>query len=749
MGYSQTKSSSSSSSSSLLSSRSRDAFSNDISISDFFALLKHNRNFIIIVMLIFFVIAIMFLVFSPKKYKVDALIQVESKNSSITSTLENLHEEIGTGQEKASADKIEASLIQSRFILEPVVETLGLNILVRPKYSSIFSHIFSSQRGNVEVAKFIVPGQLSGKDFYLTVKDKNTYELYTESNKFVLKGKTNEEVKSDEKSAVPSVQILVSNLNAKPGEKFWVESKSLQKIIEKISKKLLIRDIGQKTAIGNAMADTGILEISFEGKDPEKIPKILNTILNYEVEKNVDKKSEEVQKTLSFLNDQLPILKENLDRAESKLSSYRAKKGSLGVNVEGNVLFTQLVTVQQELEQAKLKKAELLQKFTDEHPYIISINQQIKEITKSLNLLEKQVQSLPKTEQIAISLERDVSTRSQLYSFLLGKIQQLQVSRASTISDVRILVPADFATAISPNVFEITLGSIFFGFIFAIFVIFVRRIAASVVDDPSYLEDKLGIAVYALVPYSKTQVELSRAMQRKIPGSGPFILAQSKPKDIAIESLRSLRTTLQFALQESKNNIIAVLGGRPSIGKSFISLNLAKVFADSEQKILLVDADLRRGKIHSYLAQRKAPGLSEVLQGKCSVEEAKKTIVANKFFHFLPAGVFPENPAELLFNGKFKKFLEHVSSAYDIVLIDTPPVLAVTDALIIAKEAAINLFVVGAGVEPIKEIEGAVKRLQQGNVAINGFVFNNARFKNASYSNYGYYYEYETIKGTE
>lgn len=459
------------------------------------------------------------------------------------------------------------------------------------------------------------------------------------------------------------------------------------------------------------------------------------------------KKSAEIEKTLEFLNKQLPELKKNLDIAETNLSNYRGKKGSLGLNTEGSVILGQLVDAEQKLEQAKLKKEELLQNFTNEHPYVISINNDIQRLAINLRGLEAHVKVLPKTEQVAIDLERDVTTKNQLYSYLLGKIQQLQILKAGTISDVRTLVTATPPTIVPQKNRLILLASLLFGLIFGTASAFVRKLFARGISDPNVVEERLGIPVYTMIPHSKLQEQLHREMERKIPGKGPYVLAIKKPKDIAIESLRSLRTTLQFALQETKGNIISILGSKPSVGKSFVSLNLAKVIADSEQKILLIDADLRKGKISSYFAQKTSPGLSEVLQGKARFEDARRISKPDNF-HFLPAGAFPENPSELLFNGRLKNFIAAIVPMYDVIIIDTPPILAVTDAFIISKYSAINLFVIGAGVEPIGVIEHSIKRLTQNGINVNGFVFNSTKQikTHKTYGYYGYnkynYYEY-------
>jgi tyrosine-protein kinase Etk/Wzc len=289
----------------------------------------------------------------------------------------------------------------------------------------------------------------------------------------------------------------------------------------------------------------------------------------------------------------------------------------------------------------------------------------------------------------------------------------------------------------------ILLGSLLFGFILAAMIIFIRELFSRKLEDPSYVEEYLNLPIYAIIPHSKNQEKLVRAAKRKLPGEGSFVLAERNAKDLAIEGIRSLRTTLQFALNEAKNNIIGITGSSPNIGKSFVSVNLAYVLADAGKRVLLIDADMRKGKIQAYFSDKKESGLAEILGGDVGFKQALQTI--NDKIDFIATGHYPKNPSELLISGKFTDFLTEVSKSYDVVLIDTPPVLAVTDAVIITKQAGINLLVVGSGKEELKEVEHAVKRLQKNKVEINGLVYNNIQKKEKSYGyyEYNYYYDYD------
>jgi tyrosine-protein kinase Etk/Wzc len=211
--------------------------------------------------------------------------------------------------------------------------------------------------------------------------------------------------------------------------------------------------------------------------------------------------------------------------------------------------------------------------------------------------------------------------------------------------------------------------------------------------------------------------------------------------DLAIESLRSLRTTLHFAFLEAQNNIIMITGPSPGVGKTFVSINLAAVLADAGKKILLIDGDMRKGFINKVLGVERENGLSELVSntGSDGVSKWDKAIhripIAN--LDFIPTGTIPPNPSELLLHERFGHLLASISKNYDHVIIDSPPILAVTDAAIIGRLASATLMVVKAGQHPMRELEQSVKRLSQAGVNLKGVVFNDLPELSSRYG-YGY-----------
>ena len=216
------------------------------------------------------------------------------------------------------------------------------------------------------------------------------------------------------------------------------------------------------------------------------------------------------------------------------------------------------------------------------------------------------------------------------------------------------------------------------------------------------------------------------------------LLAERDPADLAIEAVRSLRTSLHFAMLEARNKVLMISGASPEAGKTFVATNLAAVIAQAGQRVLLLDADMRKGTLHKVMGSIAHPGLSELLSGQASFDDAlHQTALDN--LHFIGRGHVPPNPSELLMHARFTALLEDLSKRYDLVIVDTPPILAVTDAAIVGHQAGTSLLVARFGMNQAKEIELAAKRLTQNRVELKGAIFNAVQKRAAGYYTYGYY----------
>lgn len=342
---------------------------------------------------------------------------------------------------------------------------------------------------------------------------------------------------------------------------------------------------------------------------------------------------------------------------------------------------------------------------------------------------------------------RDVQVNTDLYTGLLNSSQQLKVVKAGEIGNVRVI---DFAVPVLKPIkpkkpVMVALGLVL-GFFAGAGCVLLLRVLRTGVEDPTDIESELGLSVYANIPHSPDQAKLHHKVRRR--ETGVHLLAAAHPDDLSVEAFRSLRTTLHFSMIDAPNKILLLVGPSPRIGKSFLSANFAATLAMAGHKVLLLDADLRRGHIHQYLGRERGSGVTDILAGKILLDPCLvQTEVPG--LQFLSTGTIPPNPSELLMHPHFETLLKDLSSRFDYVVIDSAPVLAVTDGVILGKLAGTTLMVLKHGAHPMSEIVACHKRLAQADVKVKGVVFNDVHKQNVGYASYRYgaaAYQYKYTK---
>jgi len=683
-------------------------------------------------------------------YQADALIQVESKSPSFGGSGANDFMNI-MGQGDASAST-EMEIIKSRSVMEKVIQSLHLDTMAEPKFFPKIGRYFYrtyDKEGfreplldmssyawggeQIKLESLDVPSDLLGMGLRVVYQGKQHFELY-DDDALLLKGVVG--VLAENKDV--GVRIFISQLNAREGVEFLVRKVRMLDALSMYAGGLGISEKGK---------GTGVISLTFTSDKPALAQSFLDTVAKVYLRQNVERKTEEAKRSLSFLKKQLPTVRNQLETAEMRMNEYRLKAGSVNLSLETQGVLTQVVDLDQQLSELDFKRTDLGQRFTVAHPLMIALGEKRARLLKDKQELEKKVQSLPATEQKMLTLMRDVKVNTELYTFLLNKTQELKVVEAGTVGNVRIL---DFAMLpyqpIKPKKSLILVLGLVIGMFLGIVLAFIRKAMHQGVEDPDILEQKTGLSVFAGIPHSNLQESLHEKM-KKAKGGEKALLALVDDADLSIESLRSLRTNLHFAMMESSNNRVMLTGPAPGLGKSFVSANFGAVLASSGQKVLLMDGDMRKGHLHEYFNLPRSPGLSGLILGQVALDDAyHATEVENLWV--MPTGVMPPNPADLLMSEKFDMILDQLSEKFDLILIDTPPVLAVTDAVLIGRRVGVSFMLVRSGHHPLREIQHAIKQVEQAGVSLSGLIFNDIMPKRSiySYGNYKYHYQYSYKK---
>ncbi|MFM0417288.1 polysaccharide biosynthesis tyrosine autokinase [Paraburkholderia aromaticivorans] len=724
----------------------------DVSFADYLSLIYEGRWLIAGIMAFVVALSVIYAFGARPIYEANILIQVEDSDLSE----KNLLGDLAPLLDAKSATTAEIELLRSRLVVGSAVSSLKLFIEATPRHFPIIggwvSNRYESRMSatgpaeiapaflglsrfawggeSIQVDQFDVPRTYWKKKFTLVATGPDSYVLKS-SGDVVLEGKLNRIAKGRIDDG--EVTLLVSRLTARPGTEFIIKRSSELQAVEDLQDDLKIEEKGKQS---------GILSVTLNGPNPKKTKSILDAVASEYVTQNVALKSAEAQQTIEFLDRQLPQLKSQLDDAEAKYNRFRNEKGTVNLSEEAKLILQQSVDSNTALLELQQRRLELRQRFTEEHPSVVALDKQIAAAKGQAESLGGRISGLPNLEQGALRLMRDVAVDTDLYTGLLNSAQQLRVLKAGKVGNVRVVDFAqDSEEPIKPKKALVIAMGVVLGAIFGVTTAFVRKAFFGGVESGDAIERATGLPIYATIPHSDEQRALDDAVRRRVKGF--HILAHQNPADTAVESLRSLRTAIQFAMLEAENNVAMVTSPSPSVGKSFIVANLATIIASSGKKVLLIDCDLRRGHVHDCFALAREPGVSDFILGEISLEKVIQRDVLPGL-DFISTGTVPPNPSELLTNARFSELLEKLRTSYDVVIVDSPPVLAVTDAAIIGKHAGTTLLALRYAQHPLHEIVESVRRLQHGGVALKGALLNDLPRTALGYGRrYGRYYAYE------
>ncbi|HBR2762206.1 TPA: polysaccharide biosynthesis tyrosine autokinase, partial [Klebsiella pneumoniae] len=525
--------------------------------------------------------------------------------------------------------------------------------------------------------------------------------------------------------------IKVDVINAEPNTKFNISYVTKLKAITDLQKVFSVSEQGK---------DTGMLSLSLTGDNPEVLERILNSISNNYLAQNIARQAAQDAKSLEFLNAQLPKVRSELDSAEDKLNQYRRQKDSVDLSLEAKSVLEQIVNVDNQLNELTFRESEVSQLFTKEHPTYKALMEKRKTLQDEKAKLNERVSAMPKTQQDILQLSRDVESGQAVYMQLLNRQQELNIAKSSAIGNVRIV---DDAVAqpqpVKPKKAIVILVGLLLGTLISVSLVLLRVFLRRGIESPEELEE-IGINVYASIPVSEALAKKnmqSNGWKKKNISEYQSFLAIENPADLAIEAIRGLRTSLHFAMMEARNNILMISGASPNAGKTFVSSNLAAIIAQAGKKVLFIDADMRKGYTHKLFELNNNDGVSDILAGKVELSKAIKT-VNRAGFDYISRGAVPPNPAELLMHRRMGELFQWASDHYDLVIVDTPPILAVTDAAIIGNYVGTTLLVARFEENTVKEIEVSSKRFEQSGVIIKGCILNGVVKKASNYYGYGY-----------
>ncbi|GEJ56259.1 polysaccharide biosynthesis tyrosine autokinase [Anaeromyxobacter diazotrophicus] len=670
-----------------------------------------------------------YLFLAPPLYRSSALVQVDDEPAPLSEADRADHVAALLLEQKLPIEG-EMEIMRSRSLAGPVVDALGLTVVAAPRRVPLLGDALARRRAaeppaapplaalgrfgwggeRIAVARLEVSDDLLDEPIWLTALGEGRYRLAGRDGAPWAVGSVGAPVTST--AAGHRVELSVAELVARPGTEFRLERRRRDTVIDELQRELRIEEKVKKS---------GVVAVELEGRDPARVAAIVGALSSAYVAQNVERKTAAAGRTLAFLEAQLPLVKASLDAAEGALSAYRSRKATVDLPIEAKATVDRFAELDKQVAQLAAEREQLAQKYGPQHPDLVALDRKLEAARRERASFEPQVRAAPATQMDASRLTREVNAKADIYLSLLNKAQALRVLKSGNLGNVRLVdAPVVAHKPFTPKPVPVLALAALVGLALGCGLAIAVRVLHEELVDPQLIEGALGLPILAAVPHSEEEARLERRGRR-----GRAALAAAAPDDLATENLRALRTALGFLLN-ARGNVVALSSPSPTVGKSFVAVNLAHLFAAAGKRVLLVDADLRRGGLQRFFSAGAHAGLADVLAGRTLAAEAiQSTGTAN--LDLLSAGHLPEHPAELLASPRLHEVLRAAATRYDVVVVDAPPILAVTDPVLVARCADVNLLVLRSGRDPLSEIALALERYAQSGVTVHGAIMNAAR----------------------
>ena len=714
-----------------------------IDLKQLFHIIARRRWLLIGCIIVFLFVGFLYGAYSSPSYQSNMLLQSTNNNGLPGQNAGNV---IIFGQTSQAQD--EAAIIPSRGVLSNVVKKLNFDTIIVPRYFPLIGKLIANKYarkhpdeqpakswlgmksyswGNdwLTIPTFEVSRNLLSQHFQIKVINNYAYQLLDMNGKVLATSEINHPVNLV-LAKNKTITLIVSAIHARPGVMFEIYK---QKPL--VAERILAHNLKIKTS----KASQDLLNLTYEASSPTRAAEILSAIGHAAINNQIASQARQASEVLAFLHNQLPHVKNRLSSAEAKLNKYIKSNNGIDLPTEAQNLMQNLSDLDQQIAQFKLQLAQSRTQYTEHSQQVKSLLFTIDQLNSQRNQLITQLKKLPRAQQKQIDLMRNAKIQDTTYSTLLQQIQQYQILKAGTVGTLVVVDDADIPLS-STNMPTLLISILWalVGAFLGILYIFIEAYFILGITSSEQIEEKFGLSLVASIHDCKIQTQQEQGEHANLQ-----FVAELDEHDLVAESFRSLFTYLQFELPTAKNNIIAIHGPTPGIGKSFISANLAYSMAQREKRVLLIDGDIRKGHLADYFGTKHDNGLVDVLLDKAQLHDTiKHSRIQN--LDFLPCGHVERQFTELLTKSKMQAILEAASHEYDYVVVDTAPILTISDAMLIAPFVGTNLLVLCQGKHDQHEIQLTIDRFRKSKVPLQHFIFNRVSAGHGYYGRYSNYY---------
>ncbi|WP_415829606.1 GNVR domain-containing protein, partial [Corallococcus exiguus] len=473
----------------------------ELGLGRYLAILGERRGTIAASVALALALGGLYLLTTTPVYRANAILRIEQKSSS----LGQLDELIPDVPSQAAP---EMEVLGSRALLGRVADALHLGVSVEPRYFPVVGAAHARAHPGpdlaavpwwggasyawggetLQVERLNVPTEWEDLPLTLVAKADGAYTLWGPEGRVVLNGTVGTGAQTEAR-APHEVELFVTELHARPGTRFQVMRRSKLAVVEELQRTLRMGEKG---------AGTGVLNLTLDGPDPVMATTTLQAIADTYVRSNVERRSDDAGRTLSFLDSQLPGLRQGLEQAEAALRDYRAGKGGVDLGLEVQAVLNRSADLDKDISTLAMERSELRQRFTEHHPLLLATERKLARLRTERTALDTRLKGIPDAERVSAQLTRDVKVANELYLQLNNKAQEYRVLKSSTITNARIIdVPVVTRLPVRPAKPDVFAVSIVLGLAFGIALAFASKSLHPGVTDPAALESALAVPVLA------------------------------------------------------------------------------------------------------------------------------------------------------------------------------------------------------------------------------------------------------------
>ncbi|MBX2838882.1 MAG: AAA family ATPase [Gammaproteobacteria bacterium] len=722
---------------------------------EYLRLLLRHKFGLLMTLLLGIGLAALYLISTTPVYEASSLVEVNERSGPL--------DDDDSGPDWTSPGiKEEVNILKSRKVLQPVVDLYDLRNHIEPKKVPVlgdvtaripalagwvgnldFAKSFAWSDERLEISDFSVPREWEDSALTLTSLGDGKYSLSREDQLLVTEANVGEKLVV-QLPPLADLTLQVNELSAENGVEFNVTRNSLEETISNF-----------RASMSTETSDTKsrMITVKLRGDDARETAELTNEIVSQYRDIKLTYETIESSTEREILEQSLPQVEAELRAAEDALARFRVSRGSLDTNAQTRIKLNQLDVLERERTELEIEKADLEKRYTASHPDMKRIDKRLGVLNDQIRKVRGTISVQPRVERDLKVLEEEADTKRLLFREMSEKLQRIRIAEAGNVGSVQIwdqaLTPKK---PVSPNKLLALVGATLATLFLYMLYLTLRSALTTVISDQESLERASGLPVFMNIPKSSAQKRIAAAPvvdpRRLLPGStdsaadpsaSANVLALKKPEDYSVENLRGLRSMLEDVMSGARNNVLMITSPLPSMGKSFVSMNLSVLLAQAGKRVLLIDADYQRGQLHKNFGLQMGPGLPEVVRGKSELKETvKPTSVPN--LYVIPRGFMGDGVArEMPSDQEFGAFMNVVAPRFDIAIIDTPPVLSVSTAATLGKHAGSTIMVVKEGEVKEPQLAESLKRLSFSGVQVNGCIMNGSSAPTPRH--YAYYRE--------